>query len=293
MVIPVEFVVLLEDLKSSLSVICSLPPSGELPDLVEFEVEEDSVRWTARGLHRPWGLGFPAKVNTGGVAVVPFYLIERLLGWLQEVRAKSVTIAIGFPEIKVGAFKLRDPLISSRPELRRTVSVPADASLLELLRVSVKYSAEELEANGLSERTSAAWDEAEKYICPARESLGSIGIRHFEVTDFVHGELLCAQLPQVSARASDAESEFCTEEEKQRLEWDRVSPQIDAAIEALAPLGIAGAAIERFVARKLLYPVKPLSPEEKKRVAESVNEILRDEEKHRFKDRRLKPRVKH
>jgi hypothetical protein len=293
MVNPVEFVVLLEDLKSALSVICSSPPSGELPDLVEFAVEEDYVSWTARGLHRPWGLGFPAKVTTRGVAVVPFYLIERLLGWLKEVRTKSVTIVIGFPEIKVGAFKLRDPLISSRPELRRTVNVAADASLLELLRVSVKYSAEELEANGLSERTSAAWDEAEKYICPARESLGSIGIRRFEVTDFVCGELLCAQLPQVSARHFDAESEFCTEEERRRLDWDRVSPQIEAAAKALAPLGITRAAIGSFVAGKLLHPVRPLSPEEWKHVVESVNKSLREKEKHRFKDRRLKPRAKH
>jgi hypothetical protein len=176
-----------KDLRDALKSLFALKPKGELAriEYVDLNATNDEVELVMTGMSST----FPAEVQTGGYARIPYLAFERLSLALKTLPAKPLSLSIGPGQLKVGTFTFNHSGITLRPIGARIADLPVNPSLLDVLSLLVRFREEELEDSGLLPRVMEAQKEAADLIDSAASTLSPVGVTRQALSQFVQEQL--------------------------------------------------------------------------------------------------------
>jgi len=132
---------------------------------------------------------FPAVVSISGYARVPLQVFEGISRAVRMLGGDSAVVTVKPGEIRVASVVFSHPEIEIRLIGARTVDLPLDATLPDVLALLVQLRPEEIEDSGLLPRVLMAQEEASRLIDRAFDSLEPLGIERVALSQFVSEQI--------------------------------------------------------------------------------------------------------
>ena len=158
----------------------STPGQAKL-EYVDFNTGDDEVELVTTGI----ASSFPARIKTGGYARIPYVTFSGLSRSLRDLSEAQVVVSIHEGELKAANLAFRHPSITIRPIGARTVDLPVDASLCDVLRLSLHFRTPELEDSGLLARVMEAQRQVADLIDRITVLVKPLGIEREIISQFV------------------------------------------------------------------------------------------------------------
>ena len=178
---PIEFKVRTDDLKRAAKQLQVNRGEFKDADFVDIVVSTCSAELKSVGTETT----IVADGRQTGRSRIPLRMLARLVDAARSYHTKECMILVDNGFASVGRTKVSHPDISVGIQVCEAISIPTNASVLDILAVATRMSPADLANGGLLERVEAAQKRASSAIETASGALEDFGISSDDITDLV------------------------------------------------------------------------------------------------------------